>query len=203
MGLRHLLYKAVAAGLPESMFPVHPLAMREVCAYLAHNRLDPTSGCFDLDRAMAAAYQVAQVTNGHRRDLLVRSHSRANAAARSLARLAQASTLGTATMIPRIYKSMDTNVPDDHILGFLDSEPEDNDAIRTVLLLLDAARAERQRHGWGGDPSPAAYAPLEGDEEWTPWSPRAFAAIAEQAQTRLDAHIGDATADVRSDRHWY
>ena len=56
---------------------------------------------------------------------------------------------------------------------------------------------------WGGDPSPAVYAPLEGDEEWTPWSPRAFAAIAEQAQTRLDAHIGDATADVRSDRHWY
>ena len=151
---------------------------------------------------MAAAYQVAQVTNGHRRDLLVRSHSRANAAARSLARLAQASTLGTNTTIPRIYQSMDTNVPDDHILGFLDSGPEDNDAIRNALLLLDAARAERQRHGWGGDPSPAVYAPLEEDEDWTPWSPRAFAAIAEQAQTSLDAHIGDTTADVRSDRAW-
>ena len=49
-------------------------------------------------------------------------------------------------MIPRIYQSTDTNAPDDHILGFLDSGPEDNDAIRTVLLLLDAARAERQRH---------------------------------------------------------
>ncbi len=154
-GLRHILYKAVAAGLPDSLFPVHPAAMREVCAYLEHSRLDPSTGCFDLDRAMAAATHLAQVTNGHRRDTLVRSHTRANAAARSLARLAQASTLGTNTIIPRIYQPTDTNIPDDRILGFLDSGPEDNEAIRTVLLLLDAARAERQRHGWGGDPSPA------------------------------------------------
>ncbi len=202
VGLRHILCKAVAAGLPESMFPVHPAAMRDVRAYLEHNRLDPATGCFDLDRAVNAAYHMAQVTNGHRRDMLVRTHSRANAAARSLARLAQASTLGTNTMNSRIFQSADTNVPDDRILGFLDSGPEDNDAIRTVLVLLDAARAERQRHGWGGDPLPAVYAPLEGDEDWTPWSPRAFSAIAEQAQLHLDAHIGDASADVRSDRAW-
>ena len=166
--------------------------MREVCAYLEHSRLDPSTGCFHLDRAMAAATHLAQVTNGHRRDTLVRSHARANAAARSLARLAQASTLGTNTVIPRIYQPTDTNIPDDHILGFLDSGSEDNEAIRTVLLLLDAARAGRQRHAWGGDPSPAVYAPLEGDETWAPWSPRAFTAIAEQAQLQLDALIDDA-----------
>ncbi len=167
--LRHILYKAMAAGLPESMLPVCPTAMRDVIAYLDCNRLDPATGCFDLQRAMTSAHRLAEVTNGHRRDMLVRIHSRANAAARSLARLAQAAPGSTA--IPQIYQWANTNVPDDHVLDFLDTRLEDNDAIRTALLLLDAARAERQRHGWGGDPHPAVYAPLEGDEDWTPWSP--------------------------------
>ena len=144
---RHILYKAVAVGLPASMLPVRPEAMREVRAYLEHHRLDPVSGCFNLDRAMEAATHLAHATNGHRRDALVRSHTRANAAARALARLAQASTLGTAIAVSRIHQPAGTTVPDDHVLGFLDSGPEDNDAVRTVLLLLDAARAERQRHG--------------------------------------------------------
>ena len=197
VSLRHILYKAIAAGMPEALFPVCPLAVRDVIEYLERARLDPTTGCFDLDRAMNAAHHLAQVTNGHRRDTLVRTHSRANAAARSLARLVQAAPGSTA--VPQIYRWADTNVPDDHVIGFLDFRPEDNDAIRTVLLLLDAARAERQRHGWGGDPHPAVYAPLEGDEDWALWSPRAFAAIAEQAQAHLDAHLGDAPAHVRSD----
>ncbi len=195
VGVRHILYKAMAAGLPESFFPVCPTAVRDVTAYLEHNRLDPATGCFDLDRAMNSAHRLAQVTNGHRRDTPVRTHSRANAAAHSLARLVQAAPGSTA--VPQIYRWADTNVPDDHVIGFLDFN-----AIRTVLLLLDAARAERQRHGRAGDPHPAVHAPLEGDMDWTPWSPRAFAAIAEQAQTHLDAHLGDAPANVRSDRSW-
>ena len=128
-------------------------------------------------------------------------HMQERTSPRALARLAQASTLGTATAIPRIHQPTGTTVPDDHVLGFLDSGPEDNDAVRTVLLLLDAARAERQRHDWGGDPYPAIYAPLEGDENWAPWTPRAFAATAEQAQLQLDAQIGDVQMGPASSGH--
>ena len=184
---RHILFKAMAAGLPDEMSPVCPTALCEVKAYLNFNRLDPSTGCFDHERTMSPAHRQAEVTNGHRRDLLIRTHSRANAAARSLARLAQAAP--GSIPIPQTHQLAATNVPDDHIIGFLNARLDDNDAVRTIVLLLDAARAERQRHEWGGDPHPAIYAPLEGQEEWTPWSPRAFAAVAEQAQSSLNSQM--------------
>ena len=81
--------KALAAGLPDDMSPVCPAALSEVKVFLDFNRRDPLTDIYDHARAMASAHRLAEVSNGHRRDLLIRTHSRANAAARSLARLAQ------------------------------------------------------------------------------------------------------------------
>ena len=100
-----------------------------------------------------------------------------------------------AIAIPQTYQLAATNVPDDHINGFIDARPAENDAVRTIVLLLDAARAERQRHEWGGDPHPAIFAPLVGQEEWTPWTPRAFAYSAEQAQDSLNEQMQDDRLD--------
>ncbi len=190
---RHILFKALAAGLPDEMSPVCPSALVDVQAFLRFQRLDPVTGCYDHGRAMESAHQLADVANGHRRDLLIRAHSRANAAARALARLAHAEP--GATAIPRTYQLAATRVPDDHINGFLDATLTENDAVRTIVLLLVAVRAGRQRHAWGGNPHPVAFAPLEGQEEWTPWTPRAFAYSAQQAQDCLNERMRDDRLD--------
>ncbi len=70
---RHILFKALAAGLPDDMSLVCPSAISEVKTFLNFNRLDPSTGCYDHERAMDSAHRLAEITNGHRRDLLIRT----------------------------------------------------------------------------------------------------------------------------------
>ena len=41
----------------------------------------------------------------------------------------------------------------------------------------------------GGDPRPAVFTPLGGEDAWSAWTPRAFAYTAQQAQDLLRADL--------------